>query len=437
MKFLAIIFFIISIIVFIQTTYSIVISFWGFKNFPKDYKMIKPKARFLILVAAHNEESVIKSTLENLRKIKYNQNLFDIIVINDNSTDNTGKICDEMNIRHIDTIENKFPREAVGKPGGIQYAIRSIGFDTLKEEYDLLMILDADNHVDSNILKELNSQFYAKGKPEAIQTYLDSKNSSSLLSLGYAHSYTTTNRFFQLAKYRLNLPNAIGGTGFAIRTDYIVSKGGFLCESLTEDLEMEMSIVIDGGRILWNHFTRIYDEKPDKISSSIKQRIRWCKGHWFVAIKYALPLLNQYIESGFKLKYLDQILYLFSMAKVIYIPFCFLGIIFSLILTNFSNVLFFIIAFIHFIIALSPMFVILFVYNTLILLPYSINKDNLKHNNNILYSILATCYYSFTFILPQLIGLFTFKDQESWIKTIHKHTKITTDIPSNGIANSI
>lgn len=37
------------------------------------------------------------------------------------------------------------------------------------------MILDADNHVDSNVLQELNSQYIAKDKPEAIQIYLDSK----------------------------------------------------------------------------------------------------------------------------------------------------------------------------------------------------------------------------------------------------------------------
>lgn len=437
MKLLTIIFFIVSIIVFIQTTYSIILSFWGFKNYQKDYKIIDPKARFLILVAAHNEGAVIKSTLENLKKIQYTQTLFDIVVINDNSTDNTKDICDEMNIRHIDTDEKLFLREAVGKPGAIQYALHFLGLDNINNNYDLIMILDADNHVDSNILTELNSQFYAKNKPEVIQTYLDSKNSSSILSLGYAHSYTTTNRFFQLAKYKLNLPNAIGGTGFVMRADYLKSKGGFICNSLTEDLELEMEVVKDGGQVIWNHFARIYDEKPDKISASIRQRIRWCKGHWFVAFKYVKPLFSQYIKSGFKLKYLDQIFYLFSMAKVIYIPFCLVGMFFSFSWGNFNNLYFFIIAFIHFFVALSPVFIFLFIYNTLILLPYSIRKDNLNHNNNIFYSIIATHYYSFTFILPQLIGLFTFKNQGSWAKTTHKHTEITTDTTSNGIDNSL
>ena len=93
------------------------------------------------------------------------------------------------------------------------------------------MVLDADNYVDPNILKDLNSQWQQKGKPEAIQTYLDSKNTTSLLANGYATAYWITNRFFQLARYRIGLDNAIGGTGFVVRVDWLLNNGGFRYKS--------------------------------------------------------------------------------------------------------------------------------------------------------------------------------------------------------------
>lgn len=193
-------FFIITVYVNINTVYYVIISFFGFGKAKRDYEIIEDKTKFLILVAAHNEEKVIGSTIDNLRKIQYRDDLYDIYVVNDNSTDRTGAICEEKGMKYVNTSEQLFPREGVGKPAGLQYALRHLGFDKLTEKYDCLMILDADNHVDSNVLQELNSQYIAKDKPEAIQIYLDSKNSATNLSLGYAMSYYLTNRFFQYGK---------------------------------------------------------------------------------------------------------------------------------------------------------------------------------------------------------------------------------------------
>ncbi|MEI3235744.1 MAG: hypothetical protein V8S33_15875 [Intestinibacter bartlettii] len=50
------------------------------------------------------------------------------------------------------------------------------------------------------------------------------------------------NRFFQLSKKRLGLNNAIGGTGFAVRMDWLINTGGFCYKSLVEDLEMSIEI---------------------------------------------------------------------------------------------------------------------------------------------------------------------------------------------------
>ena len=90
-----------------------------------------------------------------------------------------------------------------------------------------MMIFDADNLMDTNMFREVNSQYLDKNKPDFIQCYLGSKNKSGVVAWFYYTSYTITNRFFQEAKYRLGLNCSIGGTGFATSTQYLAQRGGW------------------------------------------------------------------------------------------------------------------------------------------------------------------------------------------------------------------
>ena len=408
----------------ITNLYNIFLSFFGWGKTKRDYKLISPETSFLILIAAHNEEDVIEDTLINLEKIDYDKNLYDIVVVSDNSTDNTTQICRDRGYRVVDTIQKEFPREGVGKPGGLQYALREIGFENVKNNYDLLMVLDADNYVDSNILTEINSQYQHHNHPTCIQTYLDSKNHGSVLSVGYNCAYFYSNRFFQLSKYRLGLPNSIGGTGFFVKTDFLIDSGGFNYSSLTEDLEMEIEIVEQHGKVLWNHFVRIYDEKPDDLKVSIKQRIRWAQGHWYVAFTNFFTLIKLFFKER-KWKYIDQLIYLFGMTKSIQLLLIFIsfilvllvsiitqnGVVLDNITMNISNYL----------TNNIVLVVISNVYAYFMLVPYALHMDA-KVDIPLYKAILGLLYMGWTYIYCQIIGLFKCRNQKVWVKTPHKYT---------------
>ncbi|HAT4365326.1 TPA: glycosyltransferase [Clostridium perfringens] len=412
---------------FILEIYSVFLSFFGYKKAVKDYKDYNPKTKFLILVAAHNEEGVIESTIKNLKKINYPKELYDLYIVNDNSTDRTGEICEDLGIKHIDTINGKFKREGVGKSAGLQYALRYLGFEKLKKKYDLIFILDADNYVDSNILREVNSQWIHENKPESIQTYLDSKNTESIISIGYATAYNITNRFFQLSKKRLGLNNAIGGTGFAIKVDWLINTGGFCYKSLVEDLEMSIEIFKSGGRVSWNHFTRIYDEKPDTLGISIRQRIRWCQGHWYVAFTNAFDLIKGFFKSKCNFKYIDQLLYLFNMGKAVQL----LILIISVILSGLFSILSFsdsslinltplIKTILDWIIPTNIIRIILALYSY-IWLPLYANYIDGTHKENPIKLIAGVFWVGTTYIYTQIVGLIKCRKQNVWVKTPHKH----------------
>lgn len=401
--------------------YLTIITFKGFGKIERDYSIEEDKTRFLLLVAAHNEEDVIEGTIDSLRKVEYDKSLYDIVIINDNCTDSTLDICKRKNVKYVDTSLKVFEREGVGKPGGIQYALRSIGFENIKNNYDLVMIFDADNHVSSNLLREVNSQFINSNNPEGIQVYLDSKNSKSLIALGYSLSFFVNNRFLQYARFKKKLPVYLGGTGFAIRSDYLIAKDGFKCNSLTEDLEFAVDIWLGGGKIIWNHFARVYDEKPDSLLVSVKQRTRWCMGHAYVAVRRFKAIVKYVIDKkNFKIG-LDIFIHLFSIGRALQYIFLLLGVIVStvgLVITRFSHYTdIYVGQLLSSIAFVSGLGILLLIYNYIILPAYSLKYD--LNERLTIRHVLSLLLYSFSFIYPQIKGLIKWRNQNIWVKTKH------------------
>ena len=294
--------------------HQIVIGLFGFKKQTKDYTDHEPESRFLVLIPAHNEERVIGDIIRNLEDMDYPRELYDYYVIADNCVDRTAEVAREAGANVIET-RKETPDAPTGKPIALRKALAVLG--DYQNRYDLMMIFDADNLMDTNMFREVNSQFLDKNKPDFIQCYLGAKNKEGVVAWVYYTGYTLTNRFFDLAKHRLGLNCPIGGTGFAVTTSYLYKNGGWTTLSLTEDFEIQVKATLEGRRILWNHVTRVYDEKPTKLRAAIRQRMRWGQGQWFVTFrntgKVFKCFFSGYIGIG---EFLSLLTYMYSVAAI-------------------------------------------------------------------------------------------------------------------------
>ena len=292
--------------------YWLIISLFGFGKAERLPER-EPEKRFLVLVPAHNEAEVIGSLVENLMNLDYPKELFEVCVIADNCTDKTADISRKLGAIVLE--HTSLPGEKKGKPYAIKYAIDFISIDNfLTSEFDAIAIFDADNLVTTNYLREMNHHLLNGEK--LIQCYLDSKNpNDNWITLGYATSYYFMNRSWQLAKYRLGLGNAIGGTGFCVDTG-VIKEVGWTARSLTEDLEFTMQCLLKGIPTSWCHHARVYDEKPVKFKDSCVQRLRWARGHWDVCFKYAGRLfLRAFVKRD--VRAFDGAVYLLNPAKIL------------------------------------------------------------------------------------------------------------------------
>ena len=292
--------------------YNTVLGFFGFKKAKKDYADHDPESRFLILIPAHNEERVIGDIIRNLEDMDYPRELYDYYVIADNCTDQTAEVARQAGARVIET-RKETPDAPTGKPIALRKALTALG--DYQNRYDLMMIFDADNLMDTNMFREVNSQYLDKDKPDFIQCYLGVKNKKGISAWIDYTSFTVSNRFVALAKHRLHLNCGIGGTGFAMTTSYLYQRGGWTTCSLTEDLEMQTEATLEGRRVLWNHFTRVYDEKPTSLRASIRQKIRWGQGHWYVTIHNTENMFRALFAGRIGVgEFLSVLTYLYSVA---------------------------------------------------------------------------------------------------------------------------
>ena len=99
-----------------------------------------------IIIPIYNSEKYLKKCIDSILEQKYNN--LEIILINDGSTDNSGKICDSL------AIEDKRIKVIHKLNEGVSIA-RNKGLEMAKGEY--IFFIDSDDYIDENIIKDMIS----------------------------------------------------------------------------------------------------------------------------------------------------------------------------------------------------------------------------------------------------------------------------------------
>ena len=115
-----------------------------------------------IVIPAYNEEAFIAKTLQSLVEQTFLPKR--IVVVNDNSTDNTQKIIDSFSEKHalISSVLNK--SEAIHIPGEKVINAFNKGFESLDNNYDIICKFDADIILPKNYFEKLLNAFSLNNK---------------------------------------------------------------------------------------------------------------------------------------------------------------------------------------------------------------------------------------------------------------------------------
>lgn len=234
-----------------------------------------------VVIPAHNEENVIRESVLSIMDSNYPAKKFDVYVIADNCTDRTADLARSAGA----LVLKRFNRRLVGKQHALKWAFRQINLD----QYDAVVILDADNHVAPDFLRVMDDEL-SKGN-RIIQAYLDAKNPcDSWVSANYAYMAWYLCKVLMARKF-LGLSAWLGGTGMCIRTD-VIRQVGWNLHTMTDDVEYTCQLIIAGEKVSFAPDAVVYDQKPTRLMDSMRQRLRWMRGQTQTCIRYIPRLLG-------------------------------------------------------------------------------------------------------------------------------------------------
>ena len=292
----------------------------------KDKPIIEDKQnRFMAIIPAHNEESVVGNLVESLTKQNYPKELLDIYVIADNCTDKTAEIAKKAGA----IVYERFDEKNKTKGHALKWFLNK----KIEEDapYDAFCVFDADNIVHEDFIKNMNKKL-CQGE-DVVQGYRDIKNpTDSWISAGYAIFYWTMNRFYHLARYNLGLSPLINGTGFMVKFD-VVKPTGWDTQTLTEDIEFSLKRIIAGKKLGWATDAIVYDEQPVGFKQSWSQRSRWTVGHIQCIQNYTKDLANATKEHKTLMNF-DGLLYIVGSIPMFVLTLVLLGINFIMYIGN-------------------------------------------------------------------------------------------------------
>ena len=252
---------------------------------PKEQKILTPEKTFAVVVAAHNEAAVIGQLIENLKRLDYPKDLYDIYVIADNCTDETAQIAEKAGAI---VCERTHPTKK-SKGFALEWMFERLF--AMDRGYDAIAIFDADNLVHPNFLKEMNNRLLKGDK--VIQGFLDAKNPYDTWVAGtFAIAFWVIDHISHLAKTNIGLSACLGGTGMCITTD-VLKRHGWRATCLTEDMEFTMKLLAEGIKTTWAHDAIVYDEKPLTFKQAWNQRRRWAQGQFDVAHRFIPTMIRE------------------------------------------------------------------------------------------------------------------------------------------------
>ena len=281
------------LLIFLSVSYLLFFAIFSQKKQDSLYRTARKKHRILVLFPAYKEDRVIIDSVRSFLEQDYPSDLYTVAVISDGMSIDT----DEQ-LRQLSVIVLNANYQNSTKAAALNLAVAHFG----NGSFDIVAILDADNHTQTDFLSKMNDA-YDFGI-HAVQAHRTTKGGDAEVAILDSVSEEINNAIFRAGHVRFGLSSALIGSGMAFDYEWFarsipkVSTAG-------EDKELELLLLKDEIFIDYMPNLYVYDQKTSTSTGYYHQRRRWIAAQ-FDLLKNGLPYLPKAITSG-NLDYCDKI----------------------------------------------------------------------------------------------------------------------------------
>jgi exopolysaccharide biosynthesis WecB/TagA/CpsF family protein len=245
--------------------------------------------RVVVLVPAHDEADYIERCLRTLHDQDYPADLYDVVVVADNCTDETAALARSNG---VDVLERDDPT-APGKGRALRWAIDLVL--TSRPEVDAVVVVDADSVAEPHLVSGLASSL--AGGAEAVQgEYLALPDDGGPRSELRSASMLLFHRVRFGGRAALGLPCHLVGNGMAF-SRRLLEEHPWDAFTSAEDLEWSADLRLAGIRPQFAADARLRAPIAKGGAAARTQRIRWEGGRLHV-IRTRVPRLLRAVARG-------------------------------------------------------------------------------------------------------------------------------------------
>lgn len=243
-----------------------------------------------ILVPAHNEAVVLEKTVMALLALDYPQDRYEVIIINDNSSDQSAAVLAALQTRTTNgrlSVINTTPQNGgIGKSNALNIGLK-------QAKGTLISVYDADNTPEAAALRSLVAALCQDAKLGAVIGKFRTRNKAASWLTKFINIETLAFQWMaQAGRQQLFHLCTIPGTNYVIRRDLLEQIGGWDVKALAEDTEISFRVYQNGYRIGFEPHAVTWEQEPQTFEVWFHQRTRWVKGNIYVIAKNVGLLLK-------------------------------------------------------------------------------------------------------------------------------------------------
>ena len=225
-----------------------------------------PECAVSVLIAAYNEHNVIARTVE--AALASTQAPLEVIVVDDGSTDGTFDALAPLAARdpRVRVLRQANAGKAVAMNRGLAAA-----------RGDVLVCLDADTIIAASAIGWLTRHF-ADPAVGAVAGNVKVGNPVNLWTRWQSIEYVVSQNLDRRANALLNAVTVVPGAIGAWRREAVARAGGYLSDTLAEDMDLTWRLRRAGWRIENEPEALGFTEVPGDLAGLLRQRFRWTFG---------------------------------------------------------------------------------------------------------------------------------------------------------------
>jgi len=235
-----------------------------------------------VLIPCHNEEDCIEETIRYLELQTYPN--FEIIAVDDASTDRTGEI--------LTRLQGEIPKLRVVKLMSNQGKGSGLNMAALLSRGEYLVCIDADALLDKDAIRWFMWHFNSSPRVGAVTGNPKVRNRTSILAKIQVGEYSTIIGMIKRAQRIIGKVYTVSGVVVAFRKKALLSAGFWSNNMVTEDIDVSWKLQLDHWDIRYEARALCWILVPETLEGIWRQRVRWSQGGSEVLMKYAKSMFQ-------------------------------------------------------------------------------------------------------------------------------------------------